>query len=49
MFIYHFLQLCPRGHIKVEENEKRTCLKKNFTQTHLNKAGNRFENSKGAY
>ena len=34
---------------KVEENDKRTCLeKKNFPQTHSNKAGNGFENSKGA-
>ena len=34
---------------KVEENDKRTCLKKKFfSQTHSNKAGNGFENSKGA-
>ena len=34
---------------KVEENDKRTCLKKKiFPQTHSNKAGNGFENSKGA-
>ena len=34
---------------KVEENDKRTCLEeKIFPQTHSNKAGNGFENSKGA-
>ena len=34
---------------KVEENDKRTCLKKKiFPQTHSNKAGSGFENSKGA-
>ena len=34
---------------KIEENDKRTCLaKKFFSQTHSNKAGNGFENSKGA-
>ena len=50
MFFFHFLQLCPRGHIKVEENDKKTCFeKKIFTQTHSNNAGNGFENSKGAY
>ena len=31
------------------EDDKRTCLKKIFSQTHQNKAGNGFENSKGAY
>ena len=34
---------------KVEGNDKRTCLeKKIFPQTLWNKAGNGFENSKGA-
>ena len=70
MFFYHFLQLCPQGHIskmltvtviKNTVNKRLWNFQirflpylnmfeiKIFTQTHLNKAGNGFENSKGAY
>ena len=53
MIFYHFLQLCHQGHISkmlavtVIENTVLSAFGI-FLRTHSNKAGNGFENSKGA-